>query len=88
MVSINPPCRWHPVVTSSSQKQPKDFEALRRGSALRRLASPKDIATAVHAMSHILTAVTGQQLVVDCGQLVKTPEWRLSGGGDRYEAGS
>ena len=65
------------VVTPSTQKQqPKDFEALRRGAALERLTRPEEVAAAVHAVSHILTAVTGQQLVVDCGQLVKAPEWR------------
>ena len=68
-------------MTPTSQTQPKDFEALRRGSALGRLARPEDIAAAMHAMSHTLTAVTGQQLVVDCGQLVKAPDWRLPGGG-------
>jgi NAD(P)-dependent dehydrogenase (short-subunit alcohol dehydrogenase family) len=64
------------VVTPSSQTQPKNFEALRRNSALGRLARPEDIAAAVYAMSHTLTAVTGQQLVVDCGQVVTTADWR------------
>jgi NAD(P)-dependent dehydrogenase (short-subunit alcohol dehydrogenase family) len=75
------------VVTPSSQTQPKDFEALRRGSALGRLARPEDIAAAVYAVSHTLTAVTGQHLVVDCGQLVKAPDWRSSGDDNGEEAG-
>jgi NAD(P)-dependent dehydrogenase (short-subunit alcohol dehydrogenase family) len=75
------------VESDSSRQQTKDFEALRRGSALGRLARPEDIAAAVHAISHTLTAVTGQQLVVDCGQLVKSPDWRLSVGRTDEEAG-
>jgi NAD(P)-dependent dehydrogenase (short-subunit alcohol dehydrogenase family) len=65
------------VVSGSPQTQPKDLTALRRGSALDRLAVPDDIARVVVAMSHDFTAVTGQFLVVDCGQTVATPAWRL-----------
>lgn len=65
------------VVTGSTSTQPKDFEGLRRGSALGRLAVPDDIAAAVLAVSHDLRAMTGQLLVVDCGQTVATPPWRL-----------
>ena len=65
------------VVSGSPQTQPKDLTALRRGSALDRLAVPEDIAAVVVAMSHDFTAVTGQYLVVDCGQTVATPAWRL-----------
>jgi NAD(P)-dependent dehydrogenase (short-subunit alcohol dehydrogenase family) len=65
------------VVTDTTQTQPKDFEGLRRGAALRRLAMPDDIAVAVIAASHDLRAMTGQLLVIDCGQTVATPPWRL-----------
>jgi NAD(P)-dependent dehydrogenase (short-subunit alcohol dehydrogenase family) len=67
------------VMTSSSTDQPKDFEALRRGAALGRLASAEDVAEVIVALSHSLTAVTGQLLVVDCGQTVATPTWRAAG---------
>ncbi len=65
------------VATGFPQTQPKDFTALRHGSALDRLAVPEDIAAVIVAMSHDFTAVTGQYLVVDCGQTVVTPAWRL-----------
>ena len=65
------------VVTGPTGSQPKDFERLRRGSALGRLAVPDDIAAAVIAVSHDLRAMTGQLLVIDCGQTVATPAWRL-----------
>jgi NAD(P)-dependent dehydrogenase (short-subunit alcohol dehydrogenase family) len=64
------------VTTSSDSSQPKDREALRRGTVLGRLAEPADIAAAVVAMSHDLQAVTGQCLIVDCGQTVSSPPWR------------
>jgi NAD(P)-dependent dehydrogenase (short-subunit alcohol dehydrogenase family) len=65
------------VVASRTGSQPKDFEGLRRGSALGRLAVPDDIAAAVMAASHDLRAMTGQVLVIDCGQTVASPPWRL-----------
>jgi NAD(P)-dependent dehydrogenase (short-subunit alcohol dehydrogenase family) len=74
------------VTPATKMHQPKDFEALRRGSALGRLTRPDDVAAAVYAVSHTLTAVTGQQLVVDCGQLVKAPDWRLPVDGNGEEA--
>jgi NAD(P)-dependent dehydrogenase (short-subunit alcohol dehydrogenase family) len=69
------------VVTGPST-QPKDFDGLRRGSALGRLAVPDDIAAAVMAVSHDLRAMTGQLLVIDCGQTVATPPWRLDADDD------
>jgi NAD(P)-dependent dehydrogenase (short-subunit alcohol dehydrogenase family) len=74
------------MTPATRMQQPKDFEGLRRGSALGRLTRPDDVAAAVHAVSHTLTAVTGQQLVVDCGQLVRAPDWRLPGDGNGEEA--
>jgi NAD(P)-dependent dehydrogenase (short-subunit alcohol dehydrogenase family) len=76
------------VATPATQtQQPKDFEALRRGAALERLTRPEEVAAAVHAVTHTLTAVTGQQLVVDCGQLAKAPEWQLTNAGEGEAAG-
>jgi NAD(P)-dependent dehydrogenase (short-subunit alcohol dehydrogenase family) len=65
----------------ASRSQPKDYDALRRNTALGRLAGPDDVADAILAMSHSMTAVTGQYLVVDCGQTVTPPAWRLPEGG-------
>jgi NAD(P)-dependent dehydrogenase (short-subunit alcohol dehydrogenase family) len=64
------------TVSSGSRAQPKDFEALRRGTVLGRLARPEDVAAAIVALTLDLRAVTGQSLVVDCGQIVATPAWR------------
>jgi len=65
------------VIKGATSTQPKDIERLRRGSALARLAEPDDIAAAIVAASHDLRAMTGQLIVVDCGQTVATPAWRL-----------
>jgi NAD(P)-dependent dehydrogenase (short-subunit alcohol dehydrogenase family) len=64
------------TVHSGARSQPKDFEALRRSTALGRLTAPEDVAAAVVALTHDLRAVTGQSVVVDCGQTVATPSWR------------
>jgi 3-oxoacyl-[acyl-carrier protein] reductase len=64
------------VVTDSSNTQPKDYEALRRSSALGRLATPEDVSDVILAVSHTMTAVTGQHFVVDCGQTVATADSR------------
>ena len=60
------------VPTDRTHKEPKDFEALLKTSALNRLTTPQEVANAVYATTHLLTAMTGQTLVVDCGQTVKT----------------
>jgi len=68
------------VSTPGTQRQPKDHAALRRSTVLGRLAEPSDIAAAIVAMSHDFRAVTGQYLIVDCGQTVASPPWRLAHG--------
>ena len=71
------------VTDATDTTQPKDVERLRRGSALARLAEPDDIAAAVVAASHDLRAMTGQLVVIDCGQTVATPAWRLDTAADQ-----
>lgn len=61
--------------TPRTGKEPKDFEALLKTSALGRLTTPEEVANAVYATTHLLTAMTGQMLVVDCGQTVKKPRY-------------
>lgn len=56
------------VVTPATQKEPKDFDKLKKGIALANFADTSDIANAVYALSETLTAVTGQKIVVDAGQ--------------------
>ena len=61
------------VMTPRTAKQPKDFDAMRRGTALNRLASPEEIAKVVVTLSIDMTCVTGQSVIADCGQVVKAP---------------
>lgn len=61
------------VVTPSTEQQPKNFEARADAAALRRLAEPTDIADAFVACVR-LKAMTGQTLVVDCGQSINPSE--------------
>lgn len=63
------------VPTPRTRKEPKDFETLLKTSALNRLTTPEEVANAVYATTHLLTAMTGQMLVVDCGQTVKKPRY-------------
>src|SRR3989344_1988680 len=63
------------VPTPRTQKEPKNFETLLKTSALGRLTTPEEIANAVYATTHLLTAMTGQSIVVDCGQTVKTTKY-------------
>jgi 3-oxoacyl-[acyl-carrier protein] reductase len=68
------------VATPEDSEQPKDRDALRRGTVLGRLAEPSDIADAIVAISHDMRAVTGQCLIVDSGQTVASPPWRVEPG--------
>ena len=61
------------VITPSTEQQPKNFEMRADAAALRRLAEPQDIADAFLACVR-LKAMTGQTLVVDCGQSVNPSE--------------
>lgn len=57
------------VITPSTEQQPKNFEARADAAALRRLAEPKDIVDTFLACVR-LKAITGQTMVVDCGQSI------------------
>lgn len=57
--------------TPRTLKEPKDFERLRAGTALGRLTTPKEVANTIYALTHLMTATTGQYVVADCGQVTK-----------------
>jgi len=51
-----------------------DYESLYNETVLKRFVSPPEIAQTVYAFTHLMTAVTGQYLPVDCGQTISS-EW-------------
>jgi NAD(P)-dependent dehydrogenase (short-subunit alcohol dehydrogenase family) len=66
------------IKSERTLRHPKDFEVLKRTTALKRLVTADEIAQLVFALSHLLTCVTGQEIVADCGQSVTSCEWRLT----------
>lgn len=58
------------VHTEMTQKEPKDFSELLRGTALGKFAEKNDVATLVYALSEDFTTVTGQEFIIDAGQTV------------------
>ncbi len=59
------------VKTPATEAEPKDFTALLGSSTLNRLTTTEEIAELVFQISVNLTCITGQEVVGDCGQLVK-----------------
>ncbi len=49
------------------------FEELRLGSSLKRLTTPAEVGNTIFALTHLMTSVTGQYIVVDSGQSVCYP---------------
>ena len=49
------------------------FEELRLGSSLKRLTTPAEVAATIYALTHLMTSVTGQYIVVDSGQAICYP---------------
>ena len=56
------------VVTEATQKEPKDFTSLLKGTALNEFATSKDIAEVAYHMCNTFNTLTGQDIVVDAGQ--------------------
>lgn len=56
------------VVTEATQKEPKDFGELLKGTAIGRFATPIDIANVAYELCHTFVSITGQNLIVDSGQ--------------------
>jgi NAD(P)-dependent dehydrogenase (short-subunit alcohol dehydrogenase family) len=59
------------VLTPLALSEPKDFNALKAGSLLNRLATADEIAQVLFALSESLTCLTAQTLIADCGQSAK-----------------
>lgn len=51
-----------------------DYESLHNETVLNRFVSSFEIAQSVYAFTHLMTAVTGQYLPVDCGQTISS-DW-------------
>lgn len=51
-----------------------DYESLHKETVLNRFVSPEEIAQSAYAFTHLMTAVTGQYLPVDCGQTISS-DW-------------
>jgi NAD(P)-dependent dehydrogenase (short-subunit alcohol dehydrogenase family) len=51
-----------------------DYASLQNETVLNRFASPTEIAQCAYAFTHLMTAVTGQYLAVDCGQTISS-DW-------------
>lgn len=57
------------VVTPATSAEPKDFEKLLATTALNRFATAHDVAKLIWQISNEFTAITGQDFVIDAGQL-------------------
>jgi NAD(P)-dependent dehydrogenase (short-subunit alcohol dehydrogenase family) len=58
-------------LTLRTSKQPKDFAALAQGTALGRITTANEVAHCVEFIALDATSITGQDIVVDCGQTIK-----------------
>lgn len=56
------------VVTPATLKEPKDFEALFKGAALRKFVTAEEIGTAAYRVCSDFVSMTGHNLVIDAGQ--------------------
>jgi len=61
-----------PGTVPTPNKPPKDFDAYLKGTVLNRFATPEEIANTVYALTHLMTCITGQSIVADCGQTKKS----------------
>ena len=60
------------VLTDRTLKLPRRLdETIKNGTALDRLSTPDEIAGVAYAIAALMTCVTGQQIVADCGQSIK-----------------
>lgn len=58
------------VPTKRTQTEPKDFDKYEKGTSLGRLTTTEDIANSIYAISHLMTTLVGQNIVIDAGQIV------------------
>ena len=59
------------VITKRTSNEPKAYGEYLKGSLLGRFATSEEIAEVVYSVSEMLTCITGQSIVADCGQTVK-----------------
>lgn len=58
------------VKTPNTMKEPKDFKKYESGTVLKRLTSIDETAQVIFALTNDLTAIVGQNIIVDAGQVV------------------
>lgn len=58
------------VVTPATETEPKDFDKLLEGAALDRFATAEDVANAVFSVCTVFRSMTGQNLIIDAGQII------------------
>jgi len=58
------------VDTALAQSEPKDMPALVRATTLGRIPTAEEIASVVFAVTELMTCITGQCIVADCGQSI------------------
>lgn len=55
------------------------IESIKKYSALGRLTTPDEIANTIYAVTHLMTSMTGQYVIADCGQS-KTYQFLVNSG--------
>ena len=77
---VSPGYTRTPALQAAIDRGERDISALTRNAALGRMVEPEEIAKAVAFLAGPdASAITGTNLVVDCGWLVATP-WNSYGG--------
>jgi len=56
------------TITKRTEDETPDYKKLVKGTALKRLTTPEEVAETVYAITHLMTCVTGQGIIADCGQ--------------------
>ncbi len=59
------------VKTDATEREPKDFSSLLKGTALGRFATREEVADLAYHVCNTFTAMTGQNIVIDAGQTKK-----------------
>lgn len=60
------------VITPRTDTEPRDIVKLLEGAALKRVTTSTEIANVIYAVTNLMTCITGQTIVADCGQSVKS----------------
>jgi NAD(P)-dependent dehydrogenase (short-subunit alcohol dehydrogenase family) len=78
--AVSPGFTRTPALQAAIQRGERDPSALEQNSALGRLVEPDEIArTVAFLLSDEASAITGANIVVDCGWLVTGPWWTYGG---------